>query len=93
MPDTDLGYKIMKKMIIGCAVVLAMVASASVSASSQVNESMNSSHMESVHVHAQGAHCNGTVGCSCPGFEKISHKEVWKEAYCKHCGHHRRSHK
>ena len=41
----------------------------------------------------KGKHCNGTVGCDCPGFSPIQHKEVWKQAYCKHCSHHRSSHK
>ena len=44
-------------------------------------------------VSCQGKHCNGTVGCDCPGFSPIQHKEVWKQAYCRHCGHHRSSHK
>lgn len=41
----------------------------------------------------KGKHCNGIVGCDCPGFAPIQHKEVWKQAYCKHCGHHRSYHK
>lgn len=44
-------------------------------------------------ISCQGKHCNGTVGCDRPGFSPVQHKEVWKQAYCRHCGHHRRSQK
>ena len=60
--------------------------------------SLNSTHDEIVigvrtHVHAQGARCNGTVGCSCPGFSAITNGDVWQKAYCRHCGHKRSVHK
>lgn len=51
------------------------------------------SHKVDVHVHATGKRCDGTVGCGCPGFAPIQHKEVWKYSYCKHCGHHKTYHK
>lgn len=41
----------------------------------------------------KGAHCSGTIGCSCPGFSPITNKEVWKQSYCKHCGHKKSLHK
>ena len=41
----------------------------------------------------QGKHCNGTVGCDCPGFSPKTDGDEWEKAYCRHCGHHRRSHK
>ncbi len=41
----------------------------------------------------QGKNCNGNVGCSCPGFSPITDEEVYRQAYCKHCGHHRNYHK
>ena len=44
-------------------------------------------------ISCQGKHCTGTVGCNCPGFSPTQHKEVWKQAYCRYCGHHRGSHK
>lgn len=43
--------------------------------------------------HVQGMHCTGTVGCSCSGFRPITDGQVWQEAYCKNCGHHKRCHK
>ena len=45
------------------------------------------------HVHAEGKRCNGTVGCSCPGFSPITNGKVWQQSYCKHCNHHKNSHK
>lgn len=44
-------------------------------------------------VSCQGKHCNGTVGCDCPGFSPKTNGDEWEKAYCRHCGHHRRSHK
>lgn len=41
----------------------------------------------------QGKHCNGTVGCDCSGFSPKTDGDEWEKAYCRHCGHHRRSHK
>ena len=41
----------------------------------------------------KGKHCNGIVGCSCPGFSPITNAEVWKQEYCKHCGHKKSCHK
>ena len=41
----------------------------------------------------KGKHCTETVGCSCPGFSPIKDGEVWKQAYCKHCGHKQSNHK
>ena len=41
----------------------------------------------------QGKHCNGTVGCDCPGFSPKTNGDEWEKAYCRHCGHHRSSHK
>lgn len=42
---------------------------------------------------SQGSHCNGTVGCSCPGFAPITDGDVWQQSYCKRCGHHRSNHR
>lgn len=41
----------------------------------------------------KGRHCTGTVGCDCPGFAPITNQEVWKQSYCKHCGHKKSVHK
>lgn len=41
----------------------------------------------------KGKHCNGTVGCDCPGFSPKTNGDEWEKAYCRHCGHHRNSHK
>ena len=40
-----------------------------------------------------GKHCNGTVGCDCPGFEPKTDGKVWENSVCKHCGHLRTYHK
>ena len=44
-------------------------------------------------LNSHGAHCNGTVGCGCPGFSPITSGDVWQQSYCRHCSHHRRYHK
>lgn len=41
----------------------------------------------------QGKHCNGTVGCNCPGFSPITNGEIWQREYCRHCGHKKSYHK
>ncbi len=41
----------------------------------------------------EGTHCNGTVGCSCSGFDPITNGQVWQQAYCKHCGHKKSVHR
>lgn len=60
--------------------------------------SLNNSHNEiteefRTHVHAQGTHCYGIVGCDCRGFSPITNGDVWQQAYCKHCGHKKNFHK
>ena len=45
------------------------------------------------HVHAQGKHCNGTVGCDCPGFKPKTDGYEWQKAYCRYCGHKKSVHK
>lgn len=47
----------------------------------------------STEVAVQGKHCSGTVGCDCPGFAPITNQEVWKQGYCKHCGHKKGCHR
>lgn len=41
----------------------------------------------------KGKCCDGSVGCSCTGFQPIKDGEVWEEEYCRKCGHHRRNHR
>lgn len=41
----------------------------------------------------KGTHCNGTVGCSCPGFAPITDGDVWEQSYCKYCSHKKSAHK
>ena len=50
-------------------------------------------HDEPTEEPCEGKHCNGTVGCDCPGFSPITNGEVWQQSYCKYCGHHKRYHK
>ena len=53
-------------------------------------------HHHNVALHespCEGKHCNGTVGCSCSGFEPITNGQVWQQAYCKHCGHKKSVHR
>ena len=55
--------------------------------SSQVQNALNTE------VTTEGRYCNGTVGCACSGFAPITGGEVWQQAYCRKCSHHRRVHK
>ena len=81
----------MKKII--CAVSVLMVSAVVVIGLCSFTSRTEVKSDVCTEVSCQGKHCNGTVGCDCPGFSPIQHKEVWKQAYCKHCGHHRSSHK
>ncbi|MDO4930171.1 MAG: hypothetical protein Q4E59_03450 [Bacteroidales bacterium] len=84
----------MKKMFLGFAVMIAMVASASVSANSHKNECAAHNHKAlAAEVDMQGDHCTGTVGCDCSGFSPITNGDEWQKAYCKRCGHKRSCHK
>ena len=81
-------------MIIGIAAMLTLLTSVSIPASVYEKDyTMHKHDISTTNVTAQGAHCNGTVGCSCPGFSPITNGDVWQQAYCRHCGHARRSHK
>ena len=87
-------YEIMKKMLVSFALLMAMVASVSVFANVQTSECTEHNHFSATtHVSVQGTHCNGTVGCSCPGFSPITNGDVWQQAYCKHCSHKKSVHK
>ena len=84
----------MKKTMVGLVVVMAMVASASVFANEKNNTSSeNLFGNQTTQIASQGAHCSGTVGCSCRGFAPITNGDVWQQAYCKNCGHKRSCHK
>lgn len=84
----------MKKMIFGFVAVLALATSISVFANAHNDGSVGCDHVcVTTHVSSEGTHCSGTVGCSCSGFSPITNGEVWQQSYCKHCGHHKRSHK
>lgn len=41
----------------------------------------------------KGKHCNGTVGCDCPGFDPITSGDLWEQSYCRHCSHKKSVHK
>ena len=83
----------MKKAVFCIVAAVAMIASVSALANSRHAESADHHHDCTTHVHMEGKHCRGTVGCDCPGFKPITNGEVWKEAYCKHCGHGRGYHR
>lgn len=84
----------MKKTILVIWAAMA-VSSAVVFGMNAVSDNSQNGKTLDVHNHAscEGTNCSGTVGCKCPGFSPITNSELWKQAYCKHCGHHRRSHK
>ena len=72
-------------------VVLVAAVTILVSAKSVKNDELDNSPT-STQVAMEGKHCNGTVGCNCPGFAPITNGEVWQQSYCRHCGHHKRCH-
>lgn len=89
-----LGHMTMKKMVLVFATVIAMVASVTVLANSCKDGSFVRNHEALfIHVAVQGKHCSGTVGCSCSGFSPITNGDIWEEAYCRRCSHHRRFHR
>ena len=95
MPDTDSGFITMKKLVLVLSVmVVAMSVSASVFANSGNEQSCLHEQVSlTTHVAVQGKHCTGTVGCSCSGFSPKKSGDVWEEAYCRKCGHHKKYHK
>lgn len=84
----------MKRIIICFAATLALFVSTSIIANANSEEHMSHNGLiVETHVTSQGAHCSGTVGCSCTGFSPITNGEIWQQAYCKHCGHKRNYHR
>lgn len=81
-----------KKFFAGIAIAIVAVIGLSSFTTAKGSQSTTTADLHT-HVAAQGAHCNGTVGCGCSGFSPITGQEVWKSAYCKHCGHHRSNHR
>lgn len=96
MCPTRIGYRKMKKQVkklfLAVVVLAAVVVGVSV-VKLQSNHDHLLSEVAHTHLSSTGTRCNGTVGCNCPGFSPIQHQEVWKQAYCRYCGHHRNSHK
>ena len=82
----------MKKMMLVSAVVMSLVVSVFANAR-HIESTGHIHHIEITHMTSQGTHCNGTVGCDCKGFSPITNGDVWQQAYCKHCGHKKSSHK
>lgn len=84
----------MKKKISAFVFVMLTAVSVAVLANSREENVCTHSHSDiATHVEMQGKHCNGTVGCGCPGFAPITNGKVWQEGYCRHCGHARTYHK
>ena len=44
-------------------------------------------------INFRGKACNGSVGCSCTGFQPITDGDVWQRDYCRKCSHSRSVHK
>lgn len=81
----------MKKII--CAISALMVSTVVVIGLCSFTSKTEAQSEECTDVLCQGKHCNGTVGCDCPGFSPKTNGDEWEKTYCKHCGHHRSSHK
>jgi hypothetical protein len=84
----------MKKLIIGFAVTMALVASVAVYANAHDHVCSGHNHeTTTAPLQMEGKHCSGTVGCDCPGFSPKTNGAEWEKAYCKHCGHKKSCHK
>lgn len=76
--------------VFAVAVTAVFALSSFTSSSSKESQTEIESEM---HIHSQGKHCSGTVGCDCPGFSPITNGDEWQKLYCKHCGHKRSCHR
>lgn len=82
-----------KKIIITlCTVVVLAITGAFIYATNGGGDAFSAS-LNSTQIDSEGKKCNGTVGCDCTGFKPKTDGDVWEEAYCKKCGHHKRYHK
>ena len=86
MPDTNLGYRKMKKRIMFAIATIAVSVTAIIGLSSFASKSDS-------HADCHGKHCTYTVGCDCSGFSPKTDGAEWEKAYCKKCGHHKSYHK
>ena len=87
-------YETMKKMFFGFTVVMTVTAAVTTFATAVNDLSAGQEFLcLASQLTSQGTHCNGTVGCGCPGFSPITNGDVWQQGYCKHCGHKKSSHK
>ena len=76
----------MKRILYFIIILLAAIASTFVATPAHEHDSR-------IEVCMQGAHCNGTIGCSCSGFAPITNGDVWQQAYCRKCGHSKSVHR
>ena len=85
----------MKKTIwiVGSIVLIAAVVVAVLLLTKPKAQSAQEEATPTLNMSIQGKHCNGTVGCDCPGFEPILDQQEWKKPYCKKCGHHKNNHR
>lgn len=96
MPDTDLGYRVMRKNTIYAIAAIVISTTAIVGLSSFTSQTESSIEVKSnvhTHVSSQGKHCTYTVGCDCSGFSPKTDGKEWEKSYCKRCGHHKKYHK
>lgn len=81
-----------KRTILSIVVTIAVVAIGAFFALKPSPANINQVELDT-QVNATGKKCNYPVGCSCSGFKPKTNGEVWEEAYCKNCGHHKKYHK
>ena len=80
----------MKKII--CAVSVLMVSAVVVIGMSSFTLQTKVDSGACSDIPCQGKHCTYTVGCGCSGFLPKA-GDVWEEAHCRRCGHHKRYHR
>ena len=96
MPDTNLGYRMMKKKKVLVIVAIVVIAVATVGLYIFTTQTGSVEEIEKsvpTQVSSQGKHCTYTVGCDCSGFSPKTNGKEWEKSYCKHCGHHKKYHK
>ena len=83
----------MKKIIFALAAVV-ISSAAIIGLCSFINEKETETAIcTTLHTHAQGKNCTGTVGCDCSGWSPITNGDEWQKNYCRRCGHHKNYHR
>lgn len=79
-----------KKILFGAATILTIITIGITSFAYAQNHQCKD---KEICAPCEGKHCTYTVGCDCPGFSPITSDDVYKQSYCRRCGHHKKYHR